>query len=83
MGGGLTDIETATEMVGKLRTAMASAPGHQSTESPRVILADRQPWIGSDMDESARPVIEEALQALGIETRVGVSVPPSTSKGPR
>ena len=46
----------------------------QPATSPRVILADRQPWIGSDMGESARPVIEEALRALDIETRVGVSV---------
>jgi len=58
-------------MFGKLRAAIASA---DPAPSPRVILADRQPWIGSDMGESARPVIAEALQALGIETRLGVSV---------
>jgi len=71
VGGGLTGIEVATEMFGKLRAAIASA---DPAPSPRVILADRQPWIGSDMGESARPVIAEALQALGIETRLGVSV---------
>ena len=71
VGGGLTGIEVATEMFGKLRAAIASA---DPAPSPRVILADRQAWIGSDMGESARPVIAEALQALGIETRVGVSV---------
>jgi NADH dehydrogenase len=41
---------------------------------PRVIIADRQPWIGSDMGEGARPVIAEALQSLGIESRTGVSL---------
>ena len=34
-----------------------------------VILADHNPHVGSDMGESARPVIEEALAALGIEMR--------------
>ena len=69
IGGGLTGIETATEMPGKLRAAIDGGPGE-----PRVILADRQPWIGSDMGEEARAVIDEALAALGVETRPGVSV---------
>jgi NADH dehydrogenase len=74
VGGGLTGIEVATEMFGKLRAAIAGAPVSDNGRSPRVILADRQPWIGSDMGESARPVIAEALETLGIETRAGVSV---------
>ncbi|HEY3911016.1 MAG TPA: FAD-dependent oxidoreductase [Stellaceae bacterium] len=69
VGAGLTGIEAATEMPGKLRAAIGDAAGE-----PRVILADRQPWIGSDMGEEARAVIEEALAALGVETRPGVSV---------
>jgi NADH dehydrogenase len=39
-----------------------------------VVLADHTPRVGSDMGESARPVIEEALAALEIETRFGVEV---------
>jgi NADH dehydrogenase len=74
VGGGLTGIEVATEMFGKLRAAIGDAPVSDGGRSPRVILADRQPWIGSDMGDSARPVIAEALETLGIETRVGVSV---------
>jgi NADH:ubiquinone reductase (H+-translocating) len=74
VGGGLTGIEVATEMFGKLRAVIADASVCKHTHSPRVIIADRQPWIGSDMGESARPVIAEALGTLGIETRVGVSV---------
>ena len=69
IGGGLTGIEVATEMPGKLRAALAGAPGE-----PCVIIADRQPWIGSDMGEQARQVIGEALSALGVEQRPGVSV---------
>lgn len=74
VGGGLTGIETATEMFGKLRAAAAGGAPSGPPPPLRVILADRQPWIGSDMGESARPVIEEALRTLGIETRVGVSL---------
>ena len=71
VGAGLTGLETATEMPGRLRTVLARA----GRAGPlRVILADHHPWVGSDMGESARPVIEEALAALGIETRLGIDV---------
>jgi NADH dehydrogenase len=39
-----------------------------------VVLIDQNPWIGSDMGISARPVIEKALSDNGIETRTAVSV---------
>lgn len=74
IGGGLTGIEAAAEMPGKLRAALAGAAPSGATGEPRVIIADRQPWIGSDMGEEARTVIAEALAALGIETRPCVSV---------
>jgi NADH dehydrogenase len=71
VGAGLTGIEAAAEMPGKLRAAL-SATG---TNRPcRVILMDHRSHVGSDMGESARPVIEEALAELGIETRLGVQV---------
>jgi NADH dehydrogenase len=66
VGGGLTGIEAATEMPGKLRAA--------GVASPRVILADHARRVGSGMGEGALPVIDEALGALGIEARGGVSV---------
>ena len=66
VGGGLTGIEAAAEMPGKLRAA--------GVEKPRVILADHAARIGSDMGEGAVPVIEEALESLGVERRGGVSV---------
>jgi NADH dehydrogenase len=74
VGGGLTGIEVATEMFGKLRAVMADGSVCEHKHSARVILADRQPWIGSDMGESSRLLIAEALGTLGIDTRVGVSV---------
>ena len=66
VGGGLTGIEAAAEMPGKLRAA--------GIATPRVILADHAPRIGSDMGAEAVTVIEEALQVLGVEMRGGVSV---------
>lgn len=71
VGAGLTGIETATEMPGRLRAIQQQAG---ATRPVRVILADHNPRVGSDMGESARPVIEEALAALGIETRLGIEV---------
>src|SRR5262245_25580421 len=71
VGAGLTGIEAATEMPGRLRAILAQA---KRTSPGRVILADHHPWVGSDMGESARPIIREALAALGIETRLGVEV---------
>jgi NADH dehydrogenase len=70
VGGGLTGIEVATEMPGRLQAVLAA----DSQARPRVILADRSERIGSDMGDSARPVIAQALAALGVESRPGVSV---------
>jgi NADH dehydrogenase len=66
VGAGLTGIEAACELPGKLAAA--------GIEDGRVLLADRNPHIGSDMGEAAREPIMEALQSLGIETRTGVTV---------
>jgi NADH:quinone reductase (non-electrogenic) len=75
VGAGLTGIEAATEMEGKLRTALGR------NASFRVILADHSPRVGSDMGDDARPVIQTALAALGVETRTGVSVASVTETG--
>jgi NADH dehydrogenase len=68
VGAGLTGIEAATDIA----TRFQSLPS--SGSRPRVILADHKPWIGSDMGEHARPVIAQALEALGVETLPAVSV---------
>jgi NADH:ubiquinone reductase (H+-translocating) len=81
VGAGLTGIEVATEMFGKLRAATTNAPASRAAASPRVIVADHKAWIGSDMGEGARAVIAEALENLGVETRAGVSVTSIDAEG--
>jgi NADH dehydrogenase len=66
VGAGLTGIEAATELLGKLRAAGSAAP--------RVILADHQPRVGSDMGDDACQVIDNALASLGVATRTGVAI---------
>ncbi|MGE2725980.1 NAD(P)/FAD-dependent oxidoreductase [Mycolicibacterium pulveris] len=68
VGAGLTGIEVATELPSMLSAALGPAA------TPRVVLVDRNPRVGSDIGESARPVIEKALAHNGIETVTGVGV---------
>lgn len=67
-GGGLTGIETATEMPARLRAILGK------DAKPRVIIVDRSAAIASTMGANPRPVIEDALRKLGVETRLGVGV---------
>jgi NADH:ubiquinone reductase (H+-translocating) len=67
-GGGFTGIETATEMPTRLRAIFGK------NAKPRVIIVDRNEAIAPDMGAGPRPVIEEALRKLGVETRLGVGV---------
>jgi NADH dehydrogenase len=67
VGAGLTGIEAACEMPVKLAAACA---GQDVT--PRVLLIDHNARVGSDMGESARPVIEKALAAAGVTAVTGV-----------
>ncbi|OBI45669.1 NAD(P)/FAD-dependent oxidoreductase [Mycobacterium sp. E796] len=69
VGAGLTGIEAASELPNRLR-ALFSGRG----VTPRVVLVDRNPAVGSDMGASACPVIEKALSDNGIETRTGAGV---------
>ena len=68
VGAGLTGIETACELPGRMARAFGSG------DAVRVLLVDRQPQVGSDMGASARPVIEAALVELGVQTLTGVAV---------
>jgi NADH dehydrogenase len=65
----LTGIEEATELPAMLTDNFAAR-----AVAPRVVLIDRNPFVGSDMGASARPIIEAALAQTGIETRLGVGV---------
>lgn len=67
VGAGLTGIETACEMPARLTALFPDSP-------PQVTLVDHNPLVGSDMGASARPVIEAALSAVGVRTRLGVGV---------
>ncbi|MGO9385866.1 MAG: NAD(P)/FAD-dependent oxidoreductase [Mycobacterium sp.] len=76
VGAGLTGIEAACELPKRLR-GLFSREG----VTPRVVLVDHNPTVGSDMGASAVPVIEQALRDDGVETRTGVSVARVTERG--
>ncbi|MCC8966178.1 FAD-dependent oxidoreductase [Bradyrhizobium sp. Pear76] len=67
VGAGFTGIEVAAEMPAKL--ARAGITGDR-----RVILIDPNPVVGATFGAHGRPVINEALAALGVETRLNVRV---------
>ncbi|MGV6876434.1 NAD(P)/FAD-dependent oxidoreductase [Pseudochelatococcus sp. B33] len=67
-GGGFTGIEVATEIPARLRAILGD------DARLRVIIVDRSDAIAPDMGAGARPVIEDALRTVGVETRLGVSV---------
>src|SRR5258708_5870313 len=67
-GGGFTGIETATEMPARLRAILGK------DARPRVIIVDRNSAVAPDMGASPRPLIEDALRKLGVETRLRTRV---------
>jgi NADH dehydrogenase len=68
VGAGLTGIETASELPEMLTDALGTGV------TPRVILVDHNQRVGSDMGDSARPVIEKALADNKVDTMTGVGV---------
>ncbi|MCK1735682.1 NAD(P)/FAD-dependent oxidoreductase [Bradyrhizobium sp. 138] len=67
VGAGFTGIEVAAEMPARLARAGISG-------SRRIILVDPNPAVGATIGAQAQPVIETALAALEVETRLGVRV---------
>src|SRR4051812_40754519 len=67
-GGGFTGIEAATEMPARLRAILGK------DAKPRVIVVERNKAIAPDVGAGPRPVIEDALRSLGVETRLGAGV---------
>ena len=67
VGAGFTGIEVATEMPAKLERANCSG-------QCRIILVDPHADVGITFGEHARQTIHGALAALGVETRLNVSV---------
>lgn len=67
-GGGFTGIEVATEMPARMRAVLGE-------HAPiRIVIVDRGDAIAPDMGPGPRPVIEDALRQLGVETRLGAGV---------
>jgi len=67
-GGGFTGIEAATEVPSRLREILGK------DARTRVIIVERNGAIAPDMGEGPRPIIEEALRKLSVETRLGAGV---------
>ncbi|UQR64003.1 NAD(P)/FAD-dependent oxidoreductase [Bradyrhizobium sp. C-145] len=67
-GGGFTGIEAATEMPARLRDIFGT------NAKTRVIIVERNNAIAPDMGAGPRPVIEDALHKLGVQTRLGAGV---------
>ncbi|MCV9962730.1 NAD(P)/FAD-dependent oxidoreductase [Pararhizobium sp. BT-229] len=67
-GGGFTGIETAAEMPHRLRNALGE------DADTRVIIVERNDAIGPDLGPGPRPIIEQALSELGVETRLGAAI---------
>jgi len=68
VGAGFTGIEAATEIPARLRTIFGA------DANPRVIIIDRNEAVVPDMGCGPRPIVEDALRKLGIETRLGAGV---------
>ncbi|MDC4500734.1 FAD-dependent oxidoreductase [Acinetobacter baumannii] len=67
VGGGLTGLETVTEMPERLRSILGET-------DVRVVLVDSSTDIGAAMGHQAATVIREALNELGVEGKAGLRV---------
>lgn len=67
-GGGFTGLELATELPARLRRVLGA------NAKISVIIVERAGKVGADLGENPRPIIVEALQALGVEYRSGTAV---------
>jgi NADH dehydrogenase len=76
-GGGLTGIEVAAEMPGRLRKILGQ------DADIRVIIVERNSTIGPDMTAEARAIVEKGLRDFRITTRLGVSITALDESGVR
>lgn len=67
-GGGLTGIEVAAELPGRLRAELGAEA------AIRVILIDTADVVGASMGAGPQPHVQEALAQCGVESRCGVRV---------
>lgn len=75
VGGGLTGLETATEL--PLRLPAHLGAGAQ----PRVIIVDSAVEIGAPLGQAPLPMIREALAECGVQTCSGVRVTAVSADG--
>ena len=66
VGGGFTGIELATALPSRLRELWGN--------EPNIIVIEQAEAIGPELGLGPRPVIEQALDALGIRRRLGTAV---------
>jgi NADH:quinone reductase (non-electrogenic) len=71
VGAGFTGIETATELVSRIRAVAARVGG---ADRVRVVVVERASTIAPDLGPGAREHVTRAFASLGIESRVGTSV---------
>jgi NADH dehydrogenase len=74
VGAGFTGIETATEMVSRLRETFGG------TTPARVMLIEKSPTIGPDFGPRARATIATALADMGVEIRVSTTLTSITNE---
>lgn len=67
-GGGFTGIETAAELPHRMQGILGP------DAAVRVLIVEQAKAIGPDLGPGPRPVIEQALAELGVETLLGATV---------
>ena len=75
VGAGFTGIETATEMPERLRAILGQEV------KVRVLMLEHAPVVGPELGATPRPVIEEALREVGVETFTSAGVAAIESDG--
>ena len=71
IGSGFTGLEVATELTDRMRETAARAG---AAEQARVVLIERAEVVGPELGAGPRPVIEHALETLGIDRLHGTTV---------
>ena len=76
VGGGFTGLEVATELPSRLRAVAGEHP-------VRVVMLDRADVVGRALGDGPRPEIEAALEAEGVEVRLGTGMESLTEDSAR
>ncbi|KAL7785736.1 FAD/NAD(P)-binding domain-containing protein [Trichoderma afarasin] len=67
-GGGFTGIELATELPRRLRAILGL------DTKVRVIIVERADVVGPSLGDNVRPIITKALEDVGAEVKLGVTI---------